>query len=141
MHKFVCIGVCENHVKCFCHVFLVFVIGMDLTFLNFLNFYSSLGIDHDPPCSLCSHDLCLFPFSYVSFSHDDMAKRSHYRIMFFLDFGVSTLWTHPHPHFLLFPPQPHHSYTPHLCRSTMALSGEGHHLAVKCGHPEDPDCT
>ena len=31
-------------------------IGTDLTFSNFLNFI--FGIDHDPPCSLCSHDLC-----------------------------------------------------------------------------------
>ena len=40
-------------------------------FQNRLNFFElfkllfSLGIDHDPPCFLCSHDLCLFP-SYVS---------------------------------------------------------------------------
>ena len=34
-----------------------YVFGTDLLFSNFLNFYSSLGIDHDPPCSLCSHDL------------------------------------------------------------------------------------
>ena len=58
-------------------------IGTDLTFSNFLNFYSSLGIDHDPPCSLCSHDLCLFPFLMFHTLHDHMAKRSHYRIMIF----------------------------------------------------------
>ena len=52
-------------------------------FSNFLNFYSSLGIDHDPPCSLCSHDLCLFLFLMFHSSHDHMAKRSHYRIMIF----------------------------------------------------------
>ena len=26
--------------------------GLDSYFLNFFNFYSSLEIDHDPPCSL-----------------------------------------------------------------------------------------
>ena len=48
---------------CHRYDFSVRNIGMDLVFSNFLNFYSSLGIDHDPPCSLCSHDLCLFLFS------------------------------------------------------------------------------
>ena len=33
---------------CHRHDFLVRLIGTDLLFLNFLNFYSSLGIDHDP---------------------------------------------------------------------------------------------
>ena len=43
---------------CHCYDFLV-------CFRNGLNFFKllfSLGIDHDPPCFLCSHDLCLFPF-------------------------------------------------------------------------------
>ena len=40
-----------------------YVFGTDLTFSNFLNFIVYLGIDHDPPCSLCSYDLCLFIFS------------------------------------------------------------------------------
>ena len=36
--------------------------------LKFFELFKLLfGIDHDPPCSLCSHDLCLFSFSYVSF--------------------------------------------------------------------------
>ena len=71
--------------RALCHRydFLVRLIGTDLTFLNFLNFYSSLGIDHNPPCSLCSHDLCLFYFLISYSSHDHMAKRSHYRIMIF----------------------------------------------------------
>ena len=47
------------------------------------------GIDHDPPCSLCSHDLCLFLFLCFIFQHDHMAQRSHYRIMiFYMTFGV-----------------------------------------------------
>ena len=58
-------------------------IGTDLIFFELFNFYSSLGIDYDPPCSLCSHDLCLFPFLMFHSSHDHMAKRSHYRIMIF----------------------------------------------------------
>ena len=66
-----------------------YVFGTNLYFLNFLNFYSSLGIDHDPPCSPCSHDLCLFPFFMFHSSHDHMAKRSHYHIMiFYMTFGV-----------------------------------------------------
>ena len=44
-----------------------YVFGMDLNFFELFKLLFSLGIDHDPPCSLCSHDLCLFPFSYVSF--------------------------------------------------------------------------
>ena len=55
--------------------------GTDLLFSNFFYLF---GIDHNPPCSLCSHDLCLFPFSMFLLSHDYMAKRSHYRIMIFL---------------------------------------------------------
>ena len=65
-----------------------YVFGTDLTFSNFLNFYSSLGIDHDPPCFLCSHDLCLFIFSCFILHTITMAKRSHYRIMIFINFGV-----------------------------------------------------
>ena len=38
-----------------------YVFWNGLNFFELFNFYSSLGIDHDPPCSLCSHDLC-FPF-------------------------------------------------------------------------------
>ena len=49
----------------------------------------SLGIDHDPPCSLCSHDLCLFLFLCFILHTDHVAKRSHYRIMiFYMTFGV-----------------------------------------------------
>ena len=78
--------------ECHRHDFLVRYIRMDLTFSNFLNFYSSLGIDHDPPCFLCSHNLCLFPFLMFHSSHDHVAKRSHYRIMIFFDFGVLLIY-------------------------------------------------
>ena len=118
-----------------------YVFGTDLTFSNFLNFYSSLGIDHDPPCFLCSHDLCLFISLMFHSSHDHMAKRSHYRIMIFLQLRSSILRTHSHPHFLLFPPQLHHPYTPRLCRSTTAPLAEGYHPVERYGHPEDPCCT
>ena len=61
---------------CHCYDFLV-------CFWNGLNFFElfkllfSLGIDHNPPCLLCSHDLCLFLFLMFHSSHDKMAKRSH----------------------------------------------------------------
>ena len=40
--------------------------GTDLYFLNFLNFYSSLEIDHDPHV-LYVHMTYVYSFSYVSF--------------------------------------------------------------------------
>ena len=113
-------------------------IGTDLLFSNFLNFYSSLGIDHDPPCS---HDLCLLLFLMFHSSHEYTAKRSCYRIMIFYRLRSSILWTHPYPHFLLLPPQPHHPYTPHLRRSTTVPLGEGYHLAVRYDYLRDHDCT
>ena len=116
-------------------------IGTDLIFFELFNFYSSLGIDYDPPCSLCSHDLCLFPFLMFHSSHDHMAKRSHYRIMIFLRLRSSILRTHSHPHSLLLPPQLHHPYTPRLYRSTTVLLGGGYHPVAKCGHPARHDCT
>ena len=64
-----------------------YVFGTDLVFSNFLNFYFLLGIDHNPPCFLCSHDLCLF-LSYVSLftqSHGQEKSLSYYDLF---DFGV-----------------------------------------------------
>ena len=84
-------------------------------FSNFFDFTLFFGIDHDPHVLYDSHDLCLFSFLCFS-SHDDMAKRSHCRIMILFDFRVQTiLRTHFHPHSLL-PPQTHHPYTPRLRR-------------------------
>ena len=54
-----------------------------LNFFELFKLLFSLGIDHDPLCSLCSHDLCLFLFLMFHSSHDHMAKRSHYCIMIF----------------------------------------------------------
>ena len=69
-----------------------YAFGTDLTFSNFFNFISSLGIDHEPPCSLYSHDLCLFLFPYVSFftrSHGQEKSLSYYDLF---DFGVLTFY-------------------------------------------------
>ena len=59
-----------------------YVFWNGLTFFELFKLLFSLGIDHNPPCSLCSHDLCLF-ISLCFSSHNHMAKRSHYRIMIF----------------------------------------------------------
>ena len=114
-----------------------YVFGMDLLFFELFKLYSSLGIDHDPPCSY------VYPFSHVSFftrSHGQEKSLSYYDLLY--DFRSTTdLWTHPHPHFLPPPPQPHHPYTPRLRRSTMAPLGEGSHQDERCGHPADLGCT
>ena len=64
-----------------------YVFGTDLTFSKLFILFS-LGIDHDPLCSLCSHDLCLFHFSHVSFftrSYGQEKSLSYYDLF---DFGV-----------------------------------------------------
>ena len=73
--------------QCHRYDFLVRFTEWTLLFSNFLTFYSSLGIDHKPPCFLCSHDLCLFLFLCFTL-HDHMTKRSQHRIMIFYNFGV-----------------------------------------------------
>ena len=62
-------------------------------------------------------------------------------MIFYMTIGVSTLRTHPHPHFLLSPPQPHHPYTPHLCRSMKGPLGEEYHPAERCDPEEGLNCT
>ena len=65
-----------------------YVFRNGLTFFELFKLYSSLGIDHDPPCFLCSHDLCLFLFHYVSSftrSHGQEKSLSYYDLF---DFGV-----------------------------------------------------
>ena len=109
-------------------------------FSNFFKLYF-LGIDHDPPCSLCSHDLCLFLFLMFHSSHDHMAKRSHYRIMIFCGLRSSILRTHPHPHSLPLPPQLHHPYTHHLGPRNTDPPGEESPLDEMCGDQGGPDCT
>ena len=82
-------GAGTSDASCHRYDFLVCLFRTDLLFSNFL---CSFGIDHDPPCSLCSHDLCLFPFLMFHFSHEHMTKRSHYCIMIFSDFGVLLIY-------------------------------------------------
>ena len=66
--------------NCHRYDFLVRLIGTDLSFSNFLNFYFHLGLITTPHVL---YDLCLFLFLMFHSSHDHMAKRSHYRIMIF----------------------------------------------------------
>ena len=59
-------------------------IGTDLYFFELFKLLFLFGIDHDPPCSLCSHDLCLFPFLYVYFftrSHGQEKSTSYYDLL------------------------------------------------------------
>ena len=71
---------------CHRYDFLVCLFGTDLLFFKLL-FFFSFGIDHDPPCSLCSHDLCLFPFLMFFFtqSHGQEKSLLYYDLF---DFGV-----------------------------------------------------
>ena len=110
---------------------------MDLTFSNFLNFYFHLGLITTPMLSMTY--VCSLMFHS---HHDHMAKRSHYRIMIFFDFGVySILRTPPHPRFLPPPPQPHHPYTRHRGPRNTDRLEEGSLLDAPYGEEEDPDCT
>ena len=98
-------------------------------FFELFNFILHLGLITNPHV-LYVHMTYVYSFSHVSFftrSHGQEKSLSYYDLLH--DFQSSTLWTHPHPHFLLSPPQPHHPYTPRLYRSTTALSGGGHHPA------------
>ena len=70
-----------------------YVFGTDLTFFfETFKLLFFIGIDHDPPCFLCSHDLCLFTSLMFHSSHDPMTKRSHHRIMIFCDFRVQLFY-------------------------------------------------
>ena len=60
-------------------------IGTDLIF-SFFFIYYSFGIGHDPHVHYV-HMTYVYSLSHM-FSHDHVAKRSHYRIMIFYDFGV-----------------------------------------------------
>ena len=57
--------------------------GLNLYFLNFLNFYflpRLITTPHD----LYIHITYIYSFLYIFLSHDHIAKRSHYHIMIFL---------------------------------------------------------
>ena len=73
---------------CHRYDFLVRIIGTDLTFSNFLNFYFHLGLITTPHV-LYVHMTYGYP-SFLMFhsSHDCLAKRSHHRIMILFDFSV-----------------------------------------------------
>ena len=108
----------------------------------FSNFYLyfHLGLITTPHV-LYVHMTYVYSLYHVSFftrSHGQEKSLSYYDLF---RLQSTNLRTHPHPHFLLLPPQPHHPYTPHLCRSTTAPPGEGYHPVKKCGHPADPDYT
>ena len=76
-----------------------YVFGTDLTFSNFLNFYSSLGIDHDPHV-LYVHMTYVYSFSHVSFftrSYGQEKSLSYYDLLF----GVLLIYGRT-PTFILF---------------------------------------
>ena len=106
-----------------------------LTFFELFKLLFSLGIDHD------SHVLYVHMTYVSSFtrSHGQEKSLSYYDLLY--DFRSSTLWTHPHPHSLPFPPQIHHPYTRHLCRSTTDPLGEEFHPVAKYGRLEGPGNT
>ena len=110
---------------------VVIVMTFGNVFWNGLIFFKlfilfSFGIDHDPPCFPCLHDLCLFPFLLCSSPHTITWPREVIIVLWSFRLQSIILWTHLHPYFLLLPPPPHHPYTPHLCQSTTALLEEGH---------------
>ena len=107
-------------------------------FLNFLNFL--LGIDHDPHV-LYVHMTYVYSFLLCFILHAIIWPREVIIVLWSFRLRSTNLWTHPHPHFLLLPPQTHHPYTPRLCRSTTAPPGEGYHPVAKYGYQEDPGYT
>ena len=56
--------------------------------LNFFELLFSFGIDHDPPCFLCSHDLCLFLFPMFHSSHDHNGQEKSLLYYDLFDFRV-----------------------------------------------------
>ena len=70
--------------------FLVRLLERTYFFRTFY-YYSSLGIDHDPHV-LYDHMTYVYSFLMFHSSHDHMAKRSHYHIMIFFNFGVLLIY-------------------------------------------------
>ena len=132
---------CFSHTYCFLSSLWLFgtSFGTDLTFSNFLNFIFTWDWSW-PPCFLCSHDLCLFLF-LCFILHMITWPREVIIILWSFWLRSSTLWMHPHPHFLLPPPQPHHPYTPRLHWSMTAPLGEGSHQDKMYGPEEDLACN
>ena len=117
---------------------LVCLSGTDLLFSNFFLF--SLGIDHNPHV-LYTHMTYVYFLFLCFILHTITWPREVIIVLWSFQLQSSILQMHPHPHFLLLPPQPHHPYTPHLCQSTTAQLEEGYHPVETYGHPEDPLST
>ena len=79
-----------NELICHRYDFLVRIFRMDLLLKNF--FYSLLRIDHNPLCSLCSHDLCLLPLSYVSLFTQVYGQEKSLSYYDLFDFGVLLIY-------------------------------------------------
>ena len=124
---------------CHRYDFLVRLYWNGLTFFK-LFFIILLGLITTPHV-LYVHMTYVYSLSYVSSftrSHGQEKSLSYYDLLLR---STTDLRTHSHPRFLLFPLLSHHPYTPHLCQSTTAPLGEGYHLAVRYGHPEELNCT
>ena len=68
-----------------------YVFGTDFNFFELFILFS-LGIDHDPHVLYVHMTYVYSIFLMFHSSHDHMAKRSHYRIMIFFDFGVLLIY-------------------------------------------------
>ena len=114
-----------------------YVLRNGLNFFELFKTLFSLGIDHDPHV----HMTYVYSLFLCFILHMITWPREVIIILRSFWLWSSILWTHPHPHFLLFPPQPHHPYTPRLYQPTRAPPGEGHHLGEKCGRLANLSCT
>ena len=68
----------------FCPVIVMtfwYVLRNGLNFFELFKLLFSLGIDHDPPCSLCSNDLCLSLFSFFTRSYGQEKSLSYYDLL------------------------------------------------------------
>ena len=110
-----------------------------LIFFKLFLYSFSLGLITTPHV-LYVHMTYVYSF-FSCLSHTITWPREVIIVLWSFWLRSSILWMHPHPHSPLFPPQPHHPYTPHLCQHTTAPPGEGHHLVTRYGHPEAPDYT
>ena len=112
-----------------------YVFGMDLLFFQTFIFIFHLGLITTPHV----HYVHMTYVSFFTRSYGQEKSLSYYDLF---DFGVlSILRTHPHPHFPLLPPQPHHPYTRHRGPHNTDRSEEGLLQDATCGDPANPDCT
>ena len=116
-----------------------YVFWNGLNFFELFKLYFLTGLITTPHVFYV-HMTYVYSFSYVlSFtrSHGQEKSLSYYDLLL----RSSILWMHPHPRSPLLPPQHHHPYTPHQCRSTMVLLGEGSHRFTTYGLPASHGCT